>query len=56
MSGTAYLKPLYAQGGSGSDDVVLHGGACECGYVFFPMQTYGCEKCGGTASRFNPGS
>lgn len=25
----------------------LLGGRCEaCGYVFFPMQTYGCEACG----------
>lgn len=24
----------------------LLGGACACGHVFFPMQTYGCEKCG----------
>jgi uncharacterized OB-fold protein len=25
----------------------LLGGRCEdCGYVFFPMQTYGCENCG----------
>jgi uncharacterized OB-fold protein len=26
--------------------VVLHGGRCRCGHVFFPMQTYGCEQCG----------
>jgi uncharacterized protein len=26
----------------------LLGGACaSCGYVFFPLQRYGCEKCGG---------
>lgn len=25
----------------------LLGGACACGYVFFPLQIYGCEKCGG---------
>ena len=24
----------------------LLGGKCVCGYVFFPMQTYGCEQCG----------
>jgi uncharacterized OB-fold protein len=41
-----YLKPLYARAGDASDDVVLHGGACECGHVFFPMQSYGCEVCG----------
>lgn len=28
----------------------LLGGRCrDCGYVFFPMQTYGCEACGSTA-------
>jgi uncharacterized OB-fold protein len=28
----------------------LLGGRCSaCGYVFFPMQTYGCEACGSTA-------
>lgn len=27
----------------------LLGGRCHaCGYVFFPMQTYGCEACGAT--------
>jgi len=27
----------------------LLGGRCRaCGYVFFPMQTYGCEACGST--------
>jgi uncharacterized OB-fold protein len=26
----------------------LLGGECsDCGYVFFPMRTYGCERCGG---------
>jgi len=26
---------------------VLAGGRCEdCGYIFFPMQNFGCEKCG----------
>jgi uncharacterized OB-fold protein len=25
----------------------LLGGRCSCGYVFFPMQNYGCEQCGG---------
>ena len=24
----------------------LHGGVCQCGHHFFPMQTYGCEQCG----------
>ena len=39
------LKPqLYAETGA---HVTLKGGRCSaCGYVFFPMQTRGCEKCG----------
>jgi len=44
------LKPeLYALGASHIP--VLLGGRCECGFVFFPMQTFGCERCGrnGTA-------
>ena len=29
------------------DHPALLGGRCRaCGYVFFPMQTYGCEACG----------
>jgi uncharacterized OB-fold protein len=28
----------------------LLGGECSaCGYIFFPMQRYGCERCGGVA-------
>jgi uncharacterized OB-fold protein len=39
------LKPaLYARGDDGKP--VLLGGRCECGHVFFPMQTFGCERCG----------
>jgi uncharacterized protein len=39
------LKPdLYAET---AGRVTLKGGRCSaCGYVFFPMQTRGCEKCG----------
>lgn len=47
----ALLKPeLYACDASGR--VSLKGGTCSaCDYVFFPMQTRGCERCGahGTA-------
>jgi len=33
--------------GSGGDSVELLGIKCtRCGYVAFPRQTYGCEKCG----------
>lgn len=42
---TSLLKPdLYA---ARPDRPALCGGACgSCGYVFFPMQAYGCERCG----------
>jgi len=35
-------------------DLVLRGGHCRCGYVFFPMQTYGCERCGGHGDALTP--
>jgi uncharacterized OB-fold protein len=45
------LKPgLYRAEGSAQrpDHPALLGGACAtCGYVFFPPQRYGCERCGG---------
>jgi uncharacterized OB-fold protein len=45
------LKPaLYRAVGTAEvpDRPALLGGACAaCGYVFFPLQGYGCEKCGG---------
>lgn len=43
------LKPaLYQPEGTQAqpDHPALLGGACVCGYVFFPLQRYGCEKCG----------
>mgnify|MGYP005714137211 CR=1 FL=1 len=47
------LKPeLYAESAGGT--VTLAGGACECGYLFFPWQRYGCERCGGTTLRRKP--
>jgi len=45
------LKPaLYRASGSAAEPghPTLLGGACACGYVFFPLQAYGCERCGGT--------
>jgi uncharacterized OB-fold protein len=45
------LKPaLYRTEGSAADPAhpALLGGACGCGYVFFPMQAFGCERCGRT--------
>ena len=41
------LKPaLYGLPADPPEKPHLHGGRCRCGYVFFPMQTYGCEMCG----------
>ena len=51
------LKPgLYS---AGSTDLAgtsarLKGGRCRCGYVFFPMQTYGCERCGSYGDALTP--
>lgn len=52
MTTPTLLKPtLYRAEGSEADPShpALLGGACECGYVFFPPQGYGCERCGRTA-------
>jgi hypothetical protein len=49
---TELLKPaLYRAEGTAAapDHPALLGAVCECGYVFFPLQRYGCEKCGGLA-------
>jgi uncharacterized OB-fold protein len=47
------LKPaLYARGDDGAP--VLLGGRCECGHVFFPMQTFGCERCGKFGAALQP--
>ena len=51
MSEPELLKPgLYRRAGSPARPNLpaLLGGACVCGHVFFPLQTYGCERCGGT--------
>ncbi|HEX4183678.1 MAG TPA: zinc ribbon domain-containing protein [Caulobacteraceae bacterium] len=46
------LKPaLYREQGAdrAPGHPALLGGQCEaCGYVFFPLQSYGCERCGST--------
>jgi uncharacterized OB-fold protein len=47
------LKPtLYEARPDGS--AVLKGGCCECGYVFFPMQHFGCERCGRSGESLKP--
>ena len=32
----------------------LLGGRCRCGHVFFPLQAYGCEKCGASGDALQP--
>jgi uncharacterized protein len=56
MSKVQALKPaLYSVPDEGpSAAPQLHGGRCSCGYVFFPHQTYGCEKCGKTGDALSP--
>jgi uncharacterized protein len=52
-----YLKSgLYSEGTSVgiSGELVLQGGRCSCGYAFFPMQSYGCERCGRRADDLKP--
>lgn len=45
MVSVPLLKPeLYGTDPAGN--VVLHGGKCRCGHVFFPYQAFGCEQCG----------
>jgi len=46
------LKPtLYERvGGQSSRAAALKGGKCKCGYVFFPWQSFGCERCGDVES------
>lgn len=50
MPTASLLKPkLYKSTGAMAEPDVsctLSGGRCVCGYVFFPMQFYGCEQCG----------
>lgn len=49
----ALLKPsLYGIDAHGRP--VLNGGRCECGHVFFPLQQFGCEKCGRSGSALTP--
>ena len=49
------LKPdLYTAPESPKSVPELRGGRCRCGYVFFPMQSYGCEKCGLTGEAVTP--
>jgi uncharacterized OB-fold protein len=58
MSAPDLLKPLlYSAEGTAkaSDAPSLKGGKCSaCGYVFFPLQAYGCEVCGQTGEALQP--
>jgi uncharacterized protein len=50
--GRSLLKPsLYTQSDAGPQ---LLGGVCRCGHVFYPMQTFGCEKCGAFGDALTP--
>jgi len=48
MATPPLLKPdLYRAEGAAGGPPALLGGVCgACGYVFFPLQHYGCERCG----------
>jgi uncharacterized OB-fold protein len=49
------LKPrLYSIPPDAATSPRLAGGRCQCGHVFFPMQTYGCEVCGATGDALQP--
>lgn len=51
------LKPaLYRAQGTASlpDRPALLGGKCRCGYIFFPWQAYGCERCGRAGDALTP--
>ncbi len=53
MDGPALLKPaLYEEAEDGT--VWLKGGVCSCGHVFFPLQAFGCEACGGHGEALSP--
>lgn len=58
MSAPEILKPsLYAREGTTAvpDHPSLKGGKCAgCGYVFFPLQAYGCEVCGRSGAALQP--
>ncbi|MES5487375.1 zinc ribbon domain-containing protein [Bradyrhizobium sp. INPA03-11B] len=57
MQPSKLLKPgLYSAGSNDREGatVRLKGGRCRCGYVFFPMQTYGCERCGSHGDALTP--
>jgi uncharacterized OB-fold protein len=53
MSARALKPSLYTVPSDAAPPSLL-GGRCRCGYVFFPMQTYGCEKCGATGDALQP--
>lgn len=54
MSAQALKPSLYTVPTDARTPPALLGGRCRCGHVFFPMQTYGCEKCGATGDALQP--
>jgi len=53
MKAASLLKPkLYDRQ---DPALILNGGECDdCGYVFFPIQRYGCERCGAVGECLQP--
>lgn len=49
-------KPhLYTASPGDAAPPLLKGGAClRCGYVFHPLQSHGCERCGATGDALQP--
>lgn len=57
MPAPPLLKPnVYSAESTSSlpDHPALKGGRCICDHVFFPMQHYGCEKCGRHGEALRP--
>ncbi|AQV97224.1 hypothetical protein BJN34_25520 [Cupriavidus necator] len=51
------LKPaLYRAQGTPAlpEHPALLGGTCRCGHVFYPWQSYGCERCGAAGDALTP--
>ncbi|RWA52939.1 hypothetical protein AU476_15575 [Cupriavidus sp. UYMSc13B] len=51
------LKPaLYRAQGTPAlpEQPALLGGTCRCGHLFYPWQSYGCERCGATGDALTP--
>lgn len=54
MAASIPREPTLFTAPEAPDVPALKGVRCSCGYVFFPPQDYGCEKCGAEPSEFTP--